>query len=141
MLIDANLLIYAIDADSSHHAAARPWLEQALSGTSWIGLPWSVVLAFLRVTTHPAIVHRPLSPEAALSYVDGWLAQPTVSLVGPGENHWAILSNLLRTSGTAGNLTADAHIAALAIENGCAVASADNDFRRFAGVRHLNPLQ
>jgi hypothetical protein len=140
ILVDANLLIYAIDSDSPHHRVARRWLEEMLSGDQWIGLPWIVVLAFLRIVTHPAIVRRPLPAEDALAYVEGWLAQPRLQLVGPGEHHWSILSSLLRTTGTAGNLTSDAHIAALAVEHGCTVASADNDFRRFAGVRHLNPL-
>lgn len=140
MLVDANLLIYAIDSDSPHNRAARGWLEELLSGDAWVGLPWITVLAFLRITTHPAIMHRPLLPEAALAYVDEWLARPHVELVAPGEHHWPVFSNLLRANGTAGNLTSDAHIAALAIEHGATVVSADNDFQRFAGIRHLNPL-
>lgn len=140
MLVDANLLIYAIDADSVHHKAARRWLEQQLSGSDWIGLPWIVILAFLRIVTHPSIMRRPLATDDALAYVEDWLARPRIQLVGPEEHHWTILSALLRTNGTAGNLTTDAHLAALAIEHGATVASADNDFRRFAGIRYLNPL-
>jgi toxin-antitoxin system PIN domain toxin len=140
ILVDANILIYAIDRDAPHHARARRWLEEALSGNTWVGLPWIVILAFIRVTTRPGIVRDPLSPDRALAFVDSWLRQPYVIAVGPGERHWAILSSLLRANGTAGNLTSDAHVAALALEHGATVASADSDFRRFSGISHLNPL-
>ena len=140
ILIDTNLLIYAVDRDSPHHARARRWFEATLSGTEWVGLAWLAVLAFLRITTHPGVMRKPLASEDAIAYVDGWLRQPFVRLVGPGEPHWPILRNLLQASGAAGNLTSDAHLAALAIEHGCTIASTDNDFRRFAGVTHVNPL-
>lgn len=131
IIVDANLLIYAIDADSPNHNKSRAWLEQTLSGTEEVGLPWVVILAFLRVTTRPAIVRHPLSAEQALAYVDSWLQQPYVRPVRPGENHWPIFNNLVETAGTAGNLTSDAHIAALALEQGSAIYSTDNDFKRF----------
>ena len=140
ILIDANLLIYAIDTDSQSHRKARRWLEKTLSETRQVGLPWIVVLAFLRITTHPRIMRNPLSPEKALVYVESFLEQPVVRPVGPGRNHWQILQNLLRSTGTAGNLTSDAHIAALALEHGYSVFSADNDFKRFPGITHVNPL-
>lgn len=141
ILLDANLLIYAVDRDSPHHAPARGWLEKTLSGTELVGMAWIAALAFVRITTHHAVMRTPFAAERAIGYVDGWLAQPCVTWVGPGERHWPILRSLLIASGTAGNLTSDAHLAALAIEHGATLASADNDFRRFAGVRHLNPLQ
>jgi len=140
ILVDANLLIYAIDADSPQHERARPWLEQALSGTAPVGLPWIVILAFVRITTRHGIMRRPLSLAHALAYVDSWLQQPCVEIVAPGELHWPILRHLLEATGTAGNLTSDAHIAALALERGAAVCSTDHDFARFAGIRHVNPL-
>ena len=140
IVVDANLLIYAIDADSLHHQASRRWLEKTLSGTTWVALPYIVVLAFLRLTTRPGIMRDPLPSEDALDFVDSWLKQPYVTLLSPGPNHWPILRNLLHSSGTAGNLTSDAHIAALALEQSATVYSADNDFKRFAGIRHVNPL-
>jgi uncharacterized protein len=141
ILVDANVLIYAIDADSAHHRAARRWLEEALSGTTPIGLAWIVVLAFLRLTTRSGILRNPLSPERATAFVDEWLAQPYVRAVSPGEGHWTILRKLLRDTGTAGNLTSDAHLAAVALELGASVCSTDGDFERFAGVDRINPLQ
>lgn len=141
ILVDANVLIYSIDADSPHHRQARRWVEEALSGTTPIGLAWVVVLAFLRLTTRPGILRRPLPPEAAMAFVDEWLAQPYVRAVVPGENHWAVLRNLLKAAGTAGNLTSDAHLAAIAIELGGTVCSTDRDFKRFPGVEHTSPLE
>lgn len=140
ILLDANILIYAVDADAPQHARARRWLERALSGDASIGLPWIVVLAFIRVTTRPGVLRRQLSAEQAVAYVDEWLDQPYVELVAPGAGHWPLLKKLLRQVGAAGNLTSDAHLAALAIEGGLELASTDNDFRRFSGIRLVNPL-
>lgn len=141
ILVDANLLIYAIDAASPNHQPARRWLEETLSGTDEVGLAWNVILAFLRIVTNPVVMRRPLRPEAALDYVDSWLQQPCARLVVPGDKHWLIFRGLLRGSGTAGNLTSDAHLAALAIEYDGEIYSSDHDFKRFPGVRHINPLQ
>lgn len=140
ILVDANLLIYAVNANSAHHTAARRWLEETLSGTTRVGLAWVVLLAFLRITTRPGIFARPLSVDRALGYVDSWLDQPYVRTVVAGESHWPILRGLLIESGTGGNLSSDAHLAALAIEHRCPVYSTDSDFRRFAGVQHHNPI-
>jgi len=140
ILVDANLLIYAVDSDSPHHFRARSWLENALSGGETVGFPWMVLLAFLRVTTRASILVRPLEPVAALQYVDSWLDQPIAEAVAPGRNHWPVLQGLLQATGTGGNLTSDAHVAALAVERGAVVYSADNDFKRFPGVEHVNPL-
>lgn len=141
ILVDANVLIYAIDADSPHHRAARRWLERALSGTTPVGFVWVVILAFLRLTTREGILRKPLSPERAMAFVDEWLAQPYARPVGPGEGHWTILRKLLRDAGTAGNLTSDAHIAAIALELGASICSTDVDFGRFPGIEHINPLK
>ena len=140
ILIDANLLIYAIDADSPHHSSARPWLEKVLSDTNRVGLAWVVVLAFIRITTHPNIMRTPLTPEQALAYVASWIERPCTKMIVPDEQHWTVLSSLLKQTGTAGNLTTDAHIAALALTQGYTVYSADNDFNRFPGINYINPL-
>lgn len=140
ILVDANLLIYAVDAGSPRHEAARQWLEETLSSTTRLGFAWVVILAFLRVTTRPGIFERPLSVTRALDYVDSWLDQPFATTVGPGPSHWSILRSLLDDSGTAGNLTSDAHIAALAIEHRATICSTDADFGRYPGVDHENPL-
>lgn len=140
ILVDANLLIYAVNKDLPQHKQARAWWEAELSGGGDVGLPWVSLMAFLRICTNPRIFESPLSPEQATGFVDEWLDRPNVSAVAPGNAHWAIFKSLVQQAGTAGNLTTDAHIAALALEHGRTVCSADNDFKRFSGVMHINPL-
>lgn len=140
ILPDANLLIYAVNQDAPHHLPARKWLEQVLSGPDAVGMAWIVLLAFIRITTHPRLFDRPLVVDQALDYVESWLSQPCVRPISPGEKHWLIISRMLRASGSAGNLTSDAHLAALAIEHGGSVFSADHDFKRFDGLECINPL-
>lgn len=140
MLVDANLLIYAIDADSVHHDGVRPWWEDLLSGPETVGLPWLVILAFLRITTHPRIMQRPLPVDEALAYVERWLAVPGVEVVDAPPGLYPQLAAELRTSGTGGNLTTDAFLAVLARSLGATLCSADEDFRRFRNVRVFNPL-
>ncbi len=140
ILVDVNLLLYAIDEDAPHHRAARRWWEETLSGTRPVGLAWVVLLAFVRLTTRQGILVRPLPPDQALAFVEEWLDHPLVEAVSPGRGHWRILRSLLAAAGTAGNLTTDAHLAALALEQGAEVYSADHDFARFAGVTQVDPL-
>ena len=139
-LIDLNLLLYAVNSDSAHHLKARAWLEDTLSGEEPVGLPWVVLLGFLRISTNPRILSRPLSALRAMEIIDGWLALPCVRTLAPLEDHWRLVRSLLTGSGTAGNLTTDAHLAAIAIENGCELCSTDTDFQRFSGLRWINPL-
>jgi toxin-antitoxin system PIN domain toxin len=139
VLVDANVLIYAVDRDAPHHASARRWLENALSGVETVGMPWIVLLAFLRLVTREAVLRRPLPVEGALAYIDEWLEQPPVRVLEPTTSHWAVLRALLRNLGAAGNLTSDAHLAALAIEHGAAVCSADRDLLRFPGIELVGP--
>lgn len=137
---DANLLLYAVDETSPHHGRARPWLEETLSGTEPVGFAWPVLLAFLRLSTRPQLFTNPLLPEEAFDLIDGWLSQPCALVLHPTERHSAILRGLVEPLGTAGNITTDAHLAALAIEHGGQVCSGDSDFGRFPGLRCSNPL-
>lgn len=139
-ILDLNLLIYAINRDSALHERARAWLELVLSGDEAVAFPWVVLLGFLRLTTNPRIFQVPLKPEQAVAVVNEWLEQPAAVALNPGEEHWIILKDLLQESGTAGNLTTDAHLAALAIENGAELCSTDSDFARFPRLRWKNPL-
>lgn len=137
---DVNLLVHAYNADSPVHEAARRWWERTLSEPAPVGLAWSVILGYIRVTTHPRIMANPLTAEMACAHVEAWLDQPQVLLLHPGEAHARILFDLLRGLGTAGNLTSDAHLAALAIEHQSDLRSTDTDFARFSGLRWRNPL-
>lgn len=141
ILVDANLLVYSYDQDAPQHPRARAWLEDTLSSNMLLGLPWIVIVAFIRITTNRKAMIKPLEVEEALGYVNSWLQQPFVTPLNPGERHWLILHKLLHNNGAAGNLTNDAHIAAIAIEHGYTVYSADNDFKRFTGLQHINPLE
>jgi toxin-antitoxin system PIN domain toxin len=140
ILIDANILLYAVNKDAAQHARAKSWLETALSGTETIGLPWTVLLAFLRLTTRPGLFRNPLHIGTAFDLMDLWLERTSVSIVHPGPRHGTILRELLEPFGTGGNLTSDAHLAALALENRAELCSSDSDFLRFRGVKWRNPL-
>jgi toxin-antitoxin system PIN domain toxin len=139
-LPDVNILLYAVDEGSARHQPARAWVEERLSGTETFAFTWVVLLAFIRLTTSPRVFQSPLSTSAALDLVDSWLAQPCVAVVHPTSRHASVLRDLLEPLGTAGNLTTDAHLAALAIEHGAELCSTDRDFSRFAGLRWANPL-
>ena len=139
-LTDVNVLLYAVDAGAPRHLPAKSWLETQLSGTETFAFAWVVLLAFLRLSTNPRIFQEPLEVAEALDIVDGWLAQPCAALVPPTDRHPAALRDLLAPLGTAGNLTTDAHLAALAIEHGAELCSCDADFSRFPGLRWSNPL-
>jgi uncharacterized protein len=139
-LPDVNLLIYAIDEASPKHESARPWLERTLSGAEAVGFAWAVLLGFLRISTSAAILEQPLSLAESLDCVDGWLEQPCATVPAPTERHAGLLRRLLEPLGAAGNLTSDAHLAALAIEHGAELCSCDTDFARFDGLRWTDPL-
>ena len=139
-VVDANLLLYAIDQRSPRHPAARSWLERQLSGQEPVAFAWIVLLAFARLSTNPIVFERPLSPDRAFDVLDRWLAQPCAIIVHPGDRHAAVVRQLLKPLGTAGNLVTDAHLAALAIEHGAELHSCDADFSRFSGLRWINPL-
>ena len=140
ILADVNVLLYAIDERSTRHAAARAWLEGRLTGPETFAFAWSVLTAFLRLSTRASVFVRPLTPQEAFDLVDDWLAQPNVVVVHPGERHARILRELLVPLGTAANLVPDAHLAALSIEHGATVATSDHDFGRFAGIHWADSL-
>ena len=140
-LPDINLLVYAINTRSPQHERAKRWLEDALSGTEQVGFAWLALLGFIRISTNPAALERPLSSSGAIEYVEEWLARPVATVVHPTLQHVSVLRRLLEPLGTAGNLTSDAHLAALAIEHGAELCSGDVDFSRFEGLRWTDPLR
>jgi toxin-antitoxin system PIN domain toxin len=140
-LPDINLLLYAIDEEAPRHQPAREWLEGLLSGTEAVAFTWAVLLGFVRISTNPAAFEQPLDVSEALDYVDGWLDQPVATVIDPTDRHASALRNLLEPLGAAGNLTSDAHLAALAIEHGAELCSSDADFSRFDGLRWTDPLR
>lgn len=139
VIVDANVLLYAVNEDAPHHEVARRWLDEALAGASGVGFAWVVVLAFLRISTNPRIFPEPLSPDEALAQMEAWLAMPAAVVVDPAPRHLSVLAGLLTTSSTGTNVVTDAHLAALAIEVNGPVVSFDRDFARFDGLRHQLP--
>ncbi len=138
-LVDLNILLYAVNQHASWHKSVRTWWQTTLANDEPVGLPWVVLLGFLRVSTNARVFPNPLSPSEAMEQVEEWLEHPSVRIVRETEEHWRILRQLLDDSGTAGNLTTDAHLAALAIAHGATLASCDADFGRFRHLRWENP--
>ena len=137
---DVNILLYAYDSQSRFHISARKWWEDQLNSSGRVGLAWQVIVAFIRIATNSRIFETPMAPSDAVSIVRTWLEQPCVEILGPGSGHAEILFRLITEVGAAGNLTSDAHLAALAIEHRAELASADRDFARFQGLRWVSPL-
>lgn len=140
VLLDANILLYAVDQDSSLHAPARDWVEAALNGPRRVGIPWVSLTAFLRIATNPRAFRAPLPPVDAWSIVEVWLDAPAVWVPAPGRGHREILGRLVRDLDLRANLIPDAVLAALCIEHGLEMISADTDFARFTDLVWRNPL-
>jgi toxin-antitoxin system PIN domain toxin len=140
ILVDANLLVYAHNADADEHERAREWIERQFSGTARVGLPWVALLAFVRLTSNPAIMRKPARPAAAWRYVLEWLERDNVWIPAPGPAHAKILGGLLTDRSMTSRLVPDAHLAALALEHGLTLCTTDGDFSRFAGLKWHNPL-
>lgn len=141
IVLDANILLYAYDSNSSLHVPARSWVEQVFSEGEPLGLPWQTVAAFLRVVTNPKLRGDRFTVEEATAIVDQWLAQPNVRLLVPGDRHWSILRPTMLDGQVRGPLITDAQLAALTVEYGGVLQTTDRDFARFAGLRWMNPLQ
>lgn len=139
-IVDVNLLLYIINQGSPQHAAVHRWWQEQLAAGVPIGFAWTVILGFVRISTNRRAFSGALSPKDALDFVQEWLALPGARIVQETDEHWRIVRELLETIGTAGNLTTDAHLAALAIAHRATLASCDADFLRFRQVRWENPL-
>jgi uncharacterized protein len=139
VVVDANVLLYAVDRESLHHDQARSWLDASLAGTEAVGLAWIAMLAFIRLTTSTSVFPTPMTADDAVGQIEAWLHAPAAVVVEPTARHAGLLRGLLSDAGTGGNLTSDAHLAALATEHGADIVSYDRDFARFPGVRHRLP--
>lgn len=139
MIVDANVLLYAVDDRSQFHTTALTWLSRAMNEVERVGFPWVSLTAFQCIITHPRITGNPLTPEDAWGYVTDWLDADQSWIPAPGIRHRDIMGRLLVDSNARGNLVTDAHLAALAIEHGTGICSFDGDFARFKGLRWINP--
>jgi toxin-antitoxin system PIN domain toxin len=141
LIPDVNILVYAHNSRAREHTQAREWWEETLAAPRPVGMPWVTMLGFIRTMAHRQILENPMHVKDAIRRVRAWLDHPHVQILTPGEHHAEILFELLVHLGTAGNLTSDAHLAALAIEYQAELVSADADFARFPRLRWFNPLQ
>ena len=139
-IVDLNVLLHVVNKDAAHHERLFEWWRQALDGDESVGLPWIVVLGFLRLATNPRAFPRPLEPHAAVRVIDDWLELANVSLLREKDEHWKTLRTIVSHTGTAGNLMTDANLAAFALTHDSVLVSCDHDFRRFKGLRIENPL-
>ena len=140
IILDANILLYAYDSVSAHHAKARLWIERVFSGAEPMGLPWQTIGAFLRIMTNPRLPGERFSLSEAVQIVDRWLEQPNVRLLVPGDEHWPLFRQMVVEGQAPGPLITDAQLAALTIEYGGVLHTTDRDFARFPGLRWKNPL-
>jgi toxin-antitoxin system PIN domain toxin len=138
-LLDANILLYAYDSSSTHHAACRDWLQDALNNDEPVGLPWQTSLAFIRIATNPRAVRRPVPTADACAIVSALFDRPGVVVVEPGEQFWRIFRHVITEARVSGPLVTDAVLVALALEQGARLCSTDRDFRRFRGVTVVDP--
>jgi uncharacterized protein len=141
MIVDANVLLYAVDTSSPFHASAKDWLESSLNEPARVGLPWASLLAFQRIATHPRASANPLSPSQAWSFVSDWLDAEATWVPVPGDRHAEIVGDLVVAGDLRGNLVTDAHLAALAIEHGVGICSTDSDFAKFPQIPWVNPIR
>lgn len=140
MLVDANILLYSVDEDSPFHLRARDWMAAALNGSKRVGIPWVSLWAFVRIATNPRALANPLTPTEAWQHVESWLDAPATWVPGPGRGHRDLLGRLLIERDLRAGLVTDAALAAIAVEHGLTVVSADSDFARFPHLGWLNPV-
>jgi hypothetical protein len=141
ILLDANVLLYAYDSDSAHHAVCLSWLEAAFNSGEIVGLPWQTLLAFVRIATNSRATKRPLDGAEACKIVGSLLDHENANVVGAGEQFWEVLKNQILEAQVTGPLVTDAALAALALEHGATLCSVDRDFRRFRGLKLIDPTE
>ncbi|MEP7021256.1 MAG: TA system VapC family ribonuclease toxin [Pseudonocardiales bacterium] len=141
MVVDANVLLYSVDENSPFHIAARDWMVDALNGSRRVGIPWQSLWAFVRIATNPRALATPLTPAEAWEFVENWLDAPATWVPAPGPGHRDILRSLLLDRDLRAGLVPDAVMAAICIEHGLAIVSADSDFARFPEVTWINPVR
>ncbi len=140
ILVDANLLLYATNKAAPEHGTAARWLEARLNGDERVGLPWESLISFYRISTSPRILPRPLAGQDAWEIIGAWLRSPVAWIPQPTQRHGEVLGGLARRYRLSGNAIPDAHLAAIAIQHGLEICSADTDFARFSEVTWRNPL-
>jgi len=122
------------------HRPAATWLKKAFAGRTRVGLPWTSLLAYIRLVSNPRIFARPVPIAQAWKQVDSWLSLPCIWIPAPTEQHAQFLTPMLEVVANC-NQVPDAHLAALAVEHGLELQTADRGFARFPGLRYRDPIR
>lgn len=138
-IVDVNVLLNSVNSKSAGHDRALRWWEAAVNGDESIGLAWIVLGGFIRISTNPRLYSPAFTIAQATGLMDEWLGHENIRLVTETADHWEVFRRVLELAGTAGNLTTDAHLAALAICHDATLVSFDADFGRFKRLRWENP--
>ena len=140
--VDANLLLYASDTSSTFHPRAADLLTRLADGPEIVYLFWPTIMAYLRISTHPSVFARPLAASEAIGNIDQLLNRPHIRTPSEGEAFWSRYKDLAADVTPSGNLVPDAHVAALMVEHGVGtIWTRDRDFRKFRGIRVLDPFE
>jgi toxin-antitoxin system PIN domain toxin len=141
-VVDTNVLVYAADEDSPHHAPCNALVRESRERASAWYVTWGICYEFLRVVTHPRVFRRPWSLGDAWSFLDALLAAPSLGVLVPGERHREVVAEVVREiPHLAGNLVHDAHTAVLMREHGVRrIYSRDTDFHRFPFLELVDPV-
>jgi toxin-antitoxin system PIN domain toxin len=140
ILLDVNVLVDAFRGDQPRHPKVRAWIDQLVEGDAAFAVPELVLSGFVRVVTHPRVFHEPDDVDDAFAFAEQLRALPHAVMIGPGERHWSLFARLCRVTRATGNLVPDAYLAAMAIESGSELITADRGFARFPGLRWREPL-
>lgn len=140
VLVDTNILLYAVNSDAPQHDKARDFIER-LRSESGFCVAWCILYEWLRVVTHPRVLPRPLEPARARDFITRLISDARVDILRETPRHASVLAQLLEESSPLrGNLYHDAHIAALMLENGISrIATADRLFSLFRRVEVIDP--
>lgn len=138
--LDANVLVYASNENDAAHLGARTLIERLAAGPDLVYLFWPVLMGYLRIVTHPAILPRPLDPSSAMGNVSALLTRSHVRAPGEAAGFWDLYATAADAS-TRGNAVPDAHIVALMRQHGVTIIyTRDRDFRRFHGIEVRDPV-
>lgn len=139
ILLDVNVVLATHRVDHPHHDAVRPWFDSLAAGEETFAVPDAVWAAFVRVSTNRRIFEVPTPVEEAFSFLRAVRSHPNHVAIVPGEAHLALFERLCSDFDASGDLAADAYLAAIAMEQGCRLASLDRDFARFEGLAWARP--
>jgi uncharacterized protein len=140
LIPDLNLLVYAFNSDASHHRPSAQWWEDSLNGDERIGVPWLVLMGFIRLLSGKAVMKNPYPVKDLFQITKEWFQLPNVILLEPTVRTYDLMEKLMVSMSLPGSMATDTFIAATAIEHDASLCTNDTDFSRFHSLKTLNPL-